>query len=97
MSYDGTGLTGIDYDLCSYEGSRLTFRGPRADIEKRYVAYLGATETFGKFVEKPFPNLLADYLPASSLNLGMINGGLDTILGDKRGIECCVMSCKKHG
>ncbi len=82
MSYDGTGLSGLDYNLCAYSGSRLMFRGPKVDLSKRYVAFLGTTETFGKFVERPFPNLLAQHLPARSVNLGMINGGVDAYLGD---------------
>jgi hypothetical protein len=83
MSYDSKGLNRIDYELCNYDGSRITFRGPKADIEQRYIAFLGATETFGKFVEDPFPKLLAEFLPAKPMNLGMINGGVDAILGDK--------------
>ena len=82
MSFDSTGLNRIDYELCQYEGSRARFRGPKTDIDQRYIAFLGATETFGKFVEDPFPKLLAELLPAQPLNLGMINGGVDAILGD---------------
>lgn len=83
MSCDSKGLNRIDYELRCYEGSRITFRGPKVDTDQRYIAFLGATETFGKFVQDPFPKLLAEFLPAKPLNLGMINGGVDAILGDK--------------
>ena len=82
MSFDGAGLNGLDYDVCAYDGSRLMFRGPKIDVDKPYVAFLGATETFGKFVAQPFPTVLAKHLPAQSLNLGMINAGEDVYLGD---------------
>lgn len=82
MSYDGIGLTGLDYDLCAYEASRLMFRGPKVDFDKPYVAFLGTTETFGKFIPRPFPDLLTEHLPAQALNLGMINAGVDAYLGD---------------
>ena len=82
MTYDATGLQGLDYELCTYEGSRLQFRGPQPDLTGGYVAFLGATETFGKFVQDPYPALLDKLLPASVVNLGMINGGVDAYLAD---------------
>jgi hypothetical protein len=83
MSYGGTGSSGLDYEICEYEGSRLKFRGgPKYDLSKPYVAFLGTTETFGKFVERPFPELLAQHLSASPVNLGLINGGTEAYLSD---------------
>jgi len=41
-----------------------------------------ATEKFGKFVAQPLSALLAKHLLAQSLNLGMINAGVDVYLGD---------------
>ena len=82
MSFDGAGLNGLDYDVCEYDGSRLMFRGPKIDVDKPYVAFLGATEIFDKFVAQPFPTVLTKHLPAQSLNLGMINAGVDAYLGD---------------
>jgi len=82
MTFDGTGLGGLDYDICAYEGSRLAFRGPKVDLGKPYVSFLGSTETFGKYVERPFPTLMSAHLTAQVQNLGMINGGVDAYLGD---------------
>ncbi|MEP5151815.1 DUF6473 family protein [Planktotalea sp.] len=82
MTYNLTGFRGLNYDLCAYDGSRLLFRGPKANLNKPYVAFLGATETFGKPVEHPFPTLLSEHLPAVPVNLGIIGGGLDAYLND---------------
>lgn len=87
MTYDATGLRGLNYEICAYDGSRLKFRGPKRDLSKPYVAYLGTTETFGKFVAQPFPTLLARHLPAQTVNLGMINGGVDAYLNDPGVLE----------
>lgn len=82
MTFERTGRIGLDYDICEYDGSRLQFRGPKADLSNGYVAFMGATETFGKYLTHPFPILLADHLPIGTVNLGMINGGVDAYLAD---------------
>lgn len=87
MSYEVLGRPGLDYRICGYDGSRLRFRGPRADLSKPFVAFLGTTQTFGKCVARPFPNLLEAHLPASSVNFGLINGGVDAYLKDPAVLE----------
>ncbi|MGB7318473.1 MAG: DUF6473 family protein [Planktotalea sp.] len=87
MTYNVTGLSGLNYELCAYDGSRIQFRGPKHNLNKSYVAFLGTTETFGKFVARPFPTLLAEHLPAEAVNLGMISGGLDAYLNDPAILE----------
>lgn len=82
MSYDVMGRRVLDYEICAYDGSRLNFRGPKRDLSAPYVAFLGTTETFGKFIADPFPDLVADHLPAQAVNLGMVNGGIDAYLND---------------
>ena len=82
MSYDVTGHIGLNYNLCTFEGSRLRFRGPKPDLSNGYVAFLGASETFGKFVQHPYPTLLNKQLPVQAVNLGLINGGADAYLAD---------------
>ena len=46
---------GLDYRHCRYGTSRLAFRGPEARAESPYVAALGGSATFGKFVAQPWP------------------------------------------
>ena len=72
----------LDYELCRYGGSRLLFRGPKTNLETQYLACLGGSETFGKFVITPFAETLGQGLGATSLNLGCHNAGIDAFLHD---------------
>ncbi len=67
---------GFDYRLTAlpdFDG--LRFRGPAVDIQRPYVAFLGAAQTFGRFAERPFPDLLAERLDLPALNLGVGGAG----------------------
>jgi len=64
-------------------GSRLVFRGPERTFDKPYIAYLGGTETFGRFVPTPFPKLLEYRLGQPCINLGFVNVGVDAFLADE--------------
>ena len=66
----------LDYQLCSYDGCRLNFRGPETSLSDPYVAVLGGTEVFGRFVEHPFPSLLQEWIGTSVANLGVAQAGL---------------------
>ena len=46
MAYAFPGAGALDYSPCSYAGSRILFRGPKADLREPFVACLGGTETF---------------------------------------------------
>ncbi|MBK8976206.1 MAG: hypothetical protein IPM29_09780 [Planctomycetes bacterium] len=62
----------FEYDLQAYPGlDGLEFRGPRVDIDARPIVCLGAAQTFGRFVDAPFPRLLADALGVPVLNLAV--------------------------
>jgi hypothetical protein len=78
----------LDYSLCRYGQSRLSFRGPRADLGEEYVAFLGGTETFGKYVAAPYPDLVGEVIGRQSVNLGCVNAGLDALILDE-GIRDC--------
>jgi hypothetical protein len=82
MTYESLREGGLDYLPCHYGASRLTFRGPRRALEGRYIAFLGGTETYGKFVERPFPALVEEATGLSCVNLGLVNGGADAFLHD---------------
>lgn len=66
----------LDYRLCGFEGTRLRFRGPTPDFGKPYIAALGGSETYGKFVRHPFPGLLQDWIDTPVVNLGVQHAGL---------------------
>lgn len=82
MSFQNTGHGPLDYQPCRYDGSPMTFRGPRSDMPQGHVLCLGGTETFGKFVAEPFPALLAQRLGRPVVNMGAVNAGVDLMLHD---------------
>jgi len=82
MSMHVTGAAALDDPICRYPGSELPVRGPCADLGAPYTAFLGGSETFGRFVAAPFPALVDRRLGRSCVNLGCMNAGLDAILGD---------------
>ena len=65
MSVGAFGPGGLDYFPCRYGPSRQVFRGPPRDLNVPYVAFLGDTNTYGKFIERPFPDLVENELGIS--------------------------------
>jgi hypothetical protein len=82
MMYAFPGAGALDYLPCHYGTSRLLFRGPRRDVTGGFVACLGGTETYGKFIPTPFPALLERALDMPVANLGCVNAGPDVYLQD---------------
>lgn len=72
----------LDYFPCRYGNSRLLFRGPRRDLGAPFAAVLGGTEVYGKFVPRPFPELLEERIGRAVVNLGCVNAGIDAFLND---------------
>lgn len=87
MAYERRNADGVQYYPCRYGRSRLVFRGPKRRLNGHYVAALGGTETFGKFVEHPFPECLEERVGCPVVNLGVVNAGVDTMLGDDALVE----------
>ncbi|WP_316651772.1 DUF6473 family protein [Ovoidimarina sediminis] len=79
----------LDYSPCQYGTSKLRFRGPRVPLSPPYYVCLGGTVTYGKFIERPFPDLLAGRLEHAVVNLGRVNAGLDTFVEDPTVLELC--------
>ncbi|MFD0859161.1 DUF6473 family protein [Roseovarius aquimarinus] len=82
MAFEKLGATPLDYMPCRYGTSKLLFRGPARDPRGRYVAFLGGTETYGKFIRRPFPALVEERCGLPCINLGWPNAGLDVLLHD---------------
>lgn len=89
MTYESPGQGGLDYLNCRYGASKLQFRGPRKKLEGDYVAFLGGTETYGKFIESPFPALVEAETGLNCVNFGWINAGADVYLNDTGVLEAC--------
>jgi Domain of unknown function (DUF6473) len=82
MAYAFPGEGALDYFPCRYGASRLLFRGPRRSLERPYIAFIGATETYGKYVPDPFPDLIEDEFGFGAVNLALVNAGIDAYLND---------------
>ena len=93
MAYAFPGDGALDYFPCRYGNSRLLFRGPRRDIERAYVAILGGSETYGKFVPDPFPDLIERELGLPVANLGCMNAGPDVFLNEETVTEIAAQAC----
>lgn len=82
MSFDAVRPGGLNYRPCRYGTSKLTFRGPRRDLQGRYLAFLGANEVYGRFIERPFPDLVEDSLGLTCANFGVADAGPDAFTAD---------------
>ncbi len=87
MSYEKLGQGALDYQPCHYGDSRLTFRGPMRDLTKSYALFVGGTETYGKYLAKPYPALVEDEIGMPCVNFGCVNAGVDAFLGDPFSLE----------
>ncbi|CUH39200.1 hypothetical protein JSE7799_01923 [Jannaschia seosinensis] len=83
MSYEGPGDGGLDYYPCRYEGSRSVFRGPAVSLDAPFTAVIGGSEVYGRFVEDPFTDQLAERTGRRVVNLGLPNAGLDAFILDE--------------
>ena len=79
----------LSYSPCRYGNSRMLFRGPRKRLDMPYLAFLGGTETYGKFIEKPFPTLVEKAMRQTCVNFGCVNGGIDAFVNDATVMEIC--------
>ncbi|WP_282047858.1 DUF6473 family protein [Sulfitobacter mediterraneus] len=82
MTFDALGLGALDYLPCRYGNSKLLFRGPKRDLDQPYVAFIGGTETYGKFLAKPFPVLVEEEIGKTAANFGVPNAGIDVFVND---------------
>jgi hypothetical protein len=93
MAYEKLGAPPLDYMPCQYGKSKLLFRGPARDMTGRYAAFLGGTETYGKFLCRPYPALIEEGLGVPCVNLGWPNAGVDVFLHDPEILRAASCSC----
>ncbi len=93
MSYLRQGDSPLNYNLCRYHGSKLMFRGPRRQLYGDYAAFLGASETYGKFIAHPFPELVEVETGMKCVNFGWPNAGVDAFLNDPGVIQAAKGAC----
>ena len=92
MAYAFPGAGALDYFPCRYGTSRLLFRGPRQALDRPYVAVLGGTETYGKYVRQPFAALIEAQTGIRTVNLGCVNAGLDVYLNETAVTEIAALA-----
>lgn len=89
MTYSGLAEGGLNYFPCRYGASKLLFRGPRRRLDGRYLAVVGGTEVYGKYVERPFSDLLEDHVGLPVVNFGAVNAGIDVFSCDETVLSAC--------
>lgn len=82
MAYAFPGDGALDYFPCRYGDSKLLFRGPRRSLDGAFGVVLGGSETYGKFVPRPYPALVEAATGLRMVNLGCMNAGPDLFLND---------------
>lgn len=82
MAYERPGESPIDYNQCRYGHSKLLFRGPKKSTKDKYIAFIGGTETYGKYIPEPFPELVEQQLGLPCLNFGAVNASVDAFVND---------------
>ncbi len=87
MMHHDAGAGALDYFPCRYGASRAVFRGPQRDLSRPYVAVLGGSASFGRYVAQPWPALLERALDCPVVNLAAQNAGPDLYLGDPATLE----------
>jgi hypothetical protein len=75
----------VDYQLWRLDGSDEFFRGPQTVLRPgKFVAYVGAAQTFGTFCRYPFPNLIGERVGQATANLGVGGAGAGRFIHDRR-------------
>jgi len=77
----------LHYGASRYGASKLRFRGPQRRADGEYIAFLGGSEVYGKFVERPVSDRVETALKLPCLNLGCMNAGLDAFLKDPSALD----------
>ncbi len=89
MKHDEIDSAGLHYAPCRYGLSRIFFRGPKRRLDTPYVAFIGGTETFGKFIDRPLASLVEREIGQTCVNLGCVNGGVDAFVNDPTIMATC--------
>ncbi|MDJ0629291.1 MAG: DUF6473 family protein [Rhodobacter sp.] len=92
MTAQGPVGKGLDYFPCHYGTSRNLFRGPQQGLRGDYIVCLGGTETFGRFIEAPYPALIEGRLGLPTVNLGCQKAGIDAFLSCHSLVDICAMA-----
>ncbi len=76
-------------ELYRFGRSQQVFRGPKPDLSKPYIAFIGGSEPFGKFVLEPFPKLVENTIGQTCITLSTPGAGPGFFLKDPVVLETC--------
>ena len=79
----------IDYGDYRFGRARQRFRGPAPDLDQPYIAFIGGSEVYGKFVRDPFPSRVSRDLNLTCANWGTPGAGPSFFLKDPVVLEAC--------
>ncbi len=89
MKHETLYEAGLSYAPCRYGTSRLFFRGPKKRLDGRHIAFVGGTETYGKYIDKPFATLIEESMVETCVNFGCVNAGIDAFAYDETVQAAC--------
>ena len=89
MKHETLEEAGLSYAPCRYGTSRSLFRGPKRPTDGRYIAFIGGTETYGRFIATPFSAQVEEAVGDVCVNLGMINASIDAYANEQSLIDLC--------
>lgn len=89
MKLEALSQPALSYALYRLGTSKILFRGPKPDLDQDYVAFVGGSETFGRFVSRPFTTLAEQRLGLTAANFGVVNGSLDVLVKTPELIDAC--------
>ncbi|WP_298258473.1 DUF6473 family protein [uncultured Litoreibacter sp.] len=89
MAYERADASPLNYNQCRYGQSKLLFRGPRRSLKKEYISFIGGTETYGKFVEHPFVEIVENAKGMPCPNFSAVNAGVDAFVHDPSLMGLC--------
>jgi hypothetical protein len=76
LGYQHEDALAIDYQLWRLPGTGLDCRGPGfAELPERFFVAVGAAQTFGRFVPRPYCAIVADRIGLPGVNLGFSGAG----------------------
>jgi hypothetical protein len=107
LFYQSEAYNIVDYELWRMEGTDEFFRGPQMVLQpQKFVAFVGAAQTFGTFCRFPFANLIAERNGHAIANLGiggagptrfLIDSALMRVISQARVVVVQVMSGRSVG
>ena len=72
----------FDYKIYRFGRTPQVFRGPQPDLRDHYIAFIGGSNTFGRYNDSPYADQIGDRIGRTVLNLGTDGAGPGFFLGD---------------